>query len=63
MRIERPSAAAIKAYTDQSLNLSGHQSKSHPHTTRGLKSRTGDPSQDPTEFSRALERAMERSGP
>ena len=60
MRIERAGvrASAIKAYADQSLTLSGHPSKSHPHGVRNLK-RDRDSSQDPTEFSRALDRAME----
>lgn len=61
MRIERAGlrASAIKAYADQSLTLSGQPSKSQPHSARLGKARASDSSQDPTEFSRTLERAMD----
>ena len=58
MTIEKVSTAAgLRAYQAQSPNLSGQPSMSHSSRTV-CKSPGRDKSQDPTEFARALERAM-----
>jgi hypothetical protein len=51
-------SVGLRAYQAQSPNLSGSPSKSHSHDVRETKARSRDKSQDPTEFARALERAM-----
>lgn len=50
-------AVGLRAYQAQSPNLSGRPSTSHSSRTIG-KGAVRDKSQDPTEFARALERAM-----
>ena len=61
MRIDKTNAQAVgfKAYQAQAQNISGHPSKSHSHENRESKARGRAVTKDPTEFSRALERAMQ----
>lgn len=60
MAIEKTvGAVGFGAYRAQAQNLSGQPSKSHSHDPRDLKARGRAATQDPTEFLRALERAMQ----
>lgn len=61
MRIDKINSNAVgfKAYQAQAQNISGQPSKSPSHDNRDSKARGRAVTQDPTEFSRALERAMQ----